>query len=510
MSVLAPLTCCSALLAGLGLLSTTLPSRPDRCTSWVQAAEYPTLGRALAAARGRTLVISSPVVLEADTVGPPNRHLLFCAGGCVRQSKHFTLFIRGPLTAPALPIFAGFAPGEIRLGAGVVDGALPQWWGAKANGQMDDTLPLQCALDSGCPLIRLPKGRYLLRAPLNLSHRAGLTVAGAGSAEGLTTALIGDTGGVVLDLSGSRHVELRDFDILSGDTKPSTVGILYARTERVQYVEFNSLTNVGVFLRSLPQANNGHGTVAVYNYAAELWRGRNLYLVADTAIVFTGYNAYGLRSPFVDLFAGYPSMSQCTVDGVSTLRGLAGPCVLCDNGTGIEVLNAYFCGGAVGPGPAHGPPPAPFPYAVKVTGPGFFTHRLTITGHLERAGGWLYADVNVTDLRLAGTGSPSGPAVHLEPPSGALVGGELTVRPLTQPYEMVLLDAPGPGTVTNVTVHLLAGQKILAPAVKFSGNIIQTPLSRAEARAAVAVAPSASYLLLAGDGAFLVNEPAAP
>jgi len=467
---------------------------------WVQAKDCPGFSAAVAAASNKTLVISRPETLEANTIVPAETHLLFLKGGAIVQSASFTLSLEGPVTASLRPIFSGFKPQEVTLGVGSVPEVYPQWWGAKGDGQTEDTLALQCALDSGCAVIHLPKGRYLLQRPLNLTNRRNLIIQGEGSAEGAGTALLGDTGGLVLDLSGSRQVDLRDFDIVSGESAPATVGILYARSDRVRFVEFNSLTNVGVFLRSLPEANQNHGTVAIYNYAAEIWRARNVYLVADNGVVFTGYNLFQVASPFTPLFTGYPSMSLCTIDGVSTIRGLKGPCVTCDNATRIEILNAYLCGG--------GEIQEAFPYAVKVTGPGFFTYGLTVTGHKERAGGWLYTNVNLRNLKLAGTGMGAGSVVHLEPPHGSLLNGEIEIDPLTE-QAMNLIHAPGEsGAVRNVTLNLFEGQQIVAPHVEFSGNTIRTSQTLAQAREALKVAPHASYLLLAKDGIAIQGQEA--
>ncbi|MCS7191484.1 MAG: hypothetical protein NZ937_00670 [Armatimonadetes bacterium] len=71
-------------------------------------------------------------------------------------------------------------------------------------------------------------------------------------------------------------MEFRDLAVEGDQTKPSTIAFLFARSAKIEYTkyaQFQSLTNVHVYLPSIPQAKNGKGTVAVYNYAAELWRG---------------------------------------------------------------------------------------------------------------------------------------------------------------------------------------------------------------------------------------------
>lgn len=96
----------------------------------------------------------------------------------------------------------------------------------------------------------------------------------------------------------------------SGKESPSTIGILYARTPEVRFVEFNKRSDVTIRIQSDLKANNGNGTVAVYNYAAELWRAYNVYLLADNAIVFTGYNIFKIRSP-KKIFQQARSTSTC-------------------------------------------------------------------------------------------------------------------------------------------------------------------------------------------------------
>lgn len=457
----------------------------------VNAADYQSLQAAAQAGSGKTLVISGPIALEGDVEIPRDTHLSFLCGGMIVQTAAHRLTIRGPISAPPARVFSGFSPGQVIV-QGDTGEVWPEWWGAGRDGATDDAPALQCALDSRCPVIRLLAGQYLIRSPLNLTNRHGVTVIGSGSCEGYEgTRIVAETGSVALDVSGSRHIMLRDFVISAGGTNPATVGILFARTPQTQFVEFNSLDNVGVILPSLPQANDGNGTVGIYNYAAEVWRGRNLYVQADTAVVFTGYNVYKIQSPFVELFGGYPSMSQCTIDGVSTLRGLKGPCVLVDNGTGIEILNAYFCGGAIEDS---------LPYAVKVTSPGFYTYRLTVTGHNEKGGGWLWADVNLRNLHINGTGVGPVPVVYLRPPHGTIVGGEICVDGFLPHEPHTLLESPGPGQISGVTFTLFEKQRIsVGPGTRFSGNTIKAALPAADVLPLLSLPEDASYILAATD-----------
>lgn len=75
-----------------------------------------------------------------------------------------------------------------------------------------------------------------------------------------------------------------------------------------------------------------------------------------------------------------------------------------------------------------------------------------------------------------------GSIVHLEPPYGSILGGDISIDLMTE-REMNLLHAPEKsGSVRNVSLHLFDKQKIYAPHIEFSGNIIRTSqtISQAE------------------------------
>ena len=476
---------------------------------WVDAKDFSKFSEAVTAAAEKTLVIACEKTLDKSIVVPNSTNLMFLKGGKIVKTANFTLRIDGTITSPSIEIFSNFKPGEVTFGTGSVDETNPLWWGAKGDAESDATQAIQCAFDAG-QNVYIPKGRYLLNSTLNCTNRTSLIIRGAGSAEGKGTVLIGNTGGIALDLTGSRQMDLRDFNIvvaserygtITSEANPSTVGILYARSEKVQFVEFNIMTNIGVHLISIPSANNGNGTVAIYNFAAELWRARNVYLEADNGIVFTGYNIFKITSPFAKVFGKYPSMSVCTIDGSSTIRGRSGPCVILDNATRIEIVNAYFAGdGAV---------KDPFPYAVKVTKAGFFSYALTITGHLERKGGWLYTDINLRGLILQGTGGGGGNrVVHLEPPHGSITNGEIWIEPLFA-REITIIDAPKLGAIRNMKLYLGDKQKIFAPGAEFTGNtILAGETSLEDVKKAIEVRADASYMIMAKDAIDIINPAA--
>ena len=141
----------------------------------------------------------------------------------------------------------------------------------------------------------------------------------------------------------------------------------------------------------------------------------------------------------------------------------------------------------------------PFPYAVKVTGPGFYSYAVSITAHLERAGGWLYTDVNLRGLTLRGTGSGSGGIQVYISPNSTIGSGEISIDPLVE-REMPLIYAPEQGSFYNMVMYLFGKQKIVAPNMAFTGNTIYTYQSLADAKAMIEVGSASSYQIMAKDG----------
>jgi hypothetical protein len=301
---------------------------------------------------------------------------------------------------------------------------------------------------------------------LNITNRAnGLNLIGQGQGED-GSVLLGDTGGIAIDVSGSRYINIANLAIVAGEKNPSTVGILFTRTKEVGFVEFNNVENVRVQLPSNGRANNGNGTVAIYNNAGELWRARNIYLMADNPLVFTGYNIFKIDSPYTKREEGYVSMSECTVDGASTLHALLGPAITIDNGDSIEILNAYLTRSGEGG----------FPYAIKVMN--FWAINLTYTGHIEGFSGFLYTDVsNLVGCHFKATLYQSGePLIYLdgskERPS--LQGCEINLIPEPTSKPSCLILGKGRVVVNNNRIWLYGGQSIDCEEGEFRGNIVQS------------------------------------
>ncbi|MGC9004398.1 MAG: hypothetical protein ACP5KZ_06820 [bacterium] len=410
-----------------------------------------------------TILISKSFLLDRNL--SLTKPVLVTQNGCITQGGRYKLEISASFSAPIKQVFKGFLPNEVVFSPHSVKEVYPQWWGAKGNGIEDDYIPLQSAIDSACQTIFLLKGRYRFTKPLNVTNRPhGLNLIGQGQSEN-GSILIGDTGGIAVDASGSRYLHFANFAIVAGDENPSTVGILFSRTKKVGFVEFNNIENVRVQMRSDGKANNRNGTVAIYNNAGELWRARNIYLIADNPLVFTGYNIFRIDSPFTKREEAYVSMSECTVDGASTLHAFLGPAITVDNGDTIEVINAYLTRSGEGG----------FPYAIKVAG--FWALNLTYTGHIEGFSRFLYTDVsNLVGCYFRATLYQNGePLIYLEgnKERPSLLSCEINLIPEPTSKPSCLIYGKGKVAVNHNRIWVYMGQSVECAEGEFLGNIVQ-------------------------------------
>ena len=451
-------------------------------------------------AEEQPVMIDRPLLLKEDITLNHPAGVFFLPGGKIKQGAQAKLTLQGAWQANGnMEIFSGFTPGQVTLPA-ATPAVIPQWWGAKGDRKQDDSLPIQCAINSGVSTISLSAGHYRIAKTLNMTNFAhGIHFIGSGMNDN-GTILIGETKGITIDLTGTPYADLRDFKIVGGETDASTIGILFARSPKVQFVEFSSMTNVAVFLPHIPEANGGKGSIAVYNFAAELWRAYNIYLWADVGIVFTGYNVYNVKSPYSEIGA-YPSMSECTIGGASTIKGVYGPCVVLENTFRITFENTYFSGHPV-------KKDAPFfPYAIAMVTPGCFQQAINITGHLERhGGGWLQNQINLTGLYIEGTGAPAKNGAILN--TGSINQGMIDIKSwLDLPKEeAVLLQAGTPGgSFTNLEIQMGDKDRIEVPTQGFSGNVIKTLLPVEDARKRIHTAPNANYTIYAQDDKLVIK-----
>lgn len=113
--------------------------------------------------------------LSADFTFEENVTLLFANGAMLKLDPNITVTIKGPVDAGLYQIFSG--SGTISLG-NRIDFAYPQWWGAKADGENDDSEAIGRTIRESGGRIRFPKGNYLLMKVVDVSGLRGLTLSG--------------------------------------------------------------------------------------------------------------------------------------------------------------------------------------------------------------------------------------------------------------------------------------------------------------------------------------------
>lgn len=435
----------------------------------------------LQAAEASIRVIDTPVVLRKTIHIPADQLLVIREKGVLRQGGGGRLVIEGNFIAPARNVFQDFQPGEIVFAnPAAAPHALPQWWGARADGRADDTNAIQCALDAGLRKIYFPAGKYQITRPLNATDRPGeITLEGAGMSLHASyngTFLVGNTGDTVLDTSGTQCFTMSNMSIVSGDRNPSQVGILFQRTRRQNFCQFSSLQNVSIHLAGDLSANGGNGTVAVYNNAAELWRASNVVLVADVALAIVGDNIFHIKSRYAEHFPDFTSNSECSIDGASSLIGRGGAALVVQNLASLELNNTYLnrWGKTIdstetGIGK---------PYAIEVIGMLNFAR---LSGHQEGYPGLLHcrgvlasADINYSSWRIA----TDRPAILLDGRTQIAGIHSSTIRynnnnPKDIPHPLIASTGERISGLSENSIWLFRHQSLSVRGGRISGNLIR-------------------------------------
>ena len=320
----------------------------------VGSSEYPDLPSALKVAVGRTVLIETPQIIESNLKVPADVHLLFRDRGKLVKAKdanNVKVSIEGSISAPIMrTIFERFEPGEVHISTRSVKEVYPQWWGAKADGQHDDTKAVQSAI-YGSAVIYLPKGNYLLTKPLDATNkRDGFKLYGQSWLEMNGAVLIGDTGGVVLDMTGSAGTRLEDFYITAGKTNPATIGILYGRSMEYSGSEPHRLERVRVDFSRGGIPKDGSKQIGVYNRNAEGWTAYDCFFNGDNAIVFSSNNIYNIKSPYVENRPGsmtWVSLISCQLMGQAGWRPKhngEGSAVVLQETAHVQFVNCMIAG----------------------------------------------------------------------------------------------------------------------------------------------------------------------
>jgi len=221
-------------------------------------------------------------------------------------------------------------------------------------------LAINYAKASGKNEVFAPAGRYLLNTSLNVSNIfAGFVIRGeAGwqiSGALVGTVLYGNTGDVpIVDFIGTQHGVLSSLALVSANAKstPSTVGVYFSRSVTSQYAQFCRIENCSINLQTNPAANGGRGSVALFNYAAEIFVIRDSYLLADTGCGFASTNYWNVISAY-QTRGGPSSCSDFFIEGNCTFHSfdaIGAPFVT----YGAQVIKGQFYVNGSGQAGSHG------------------------------------------------------------------------------------------------------------------------------------------------------------
>lgn len=200
---------------------------------------------------------------------------------------------------------------------------------------------------------------YLIGTSIDLTNRqSGVSIICPGHVgiNNLGCYLLGNTGEfAVLDTTGSQRNLFSNFGIKSatGNTNPSKLGCLFARSDVVAFAQFNILDNFVVRMDTDDSAFGGLGSVGIVNIAAEIMTFRDVYAIGNTGCFIGASNFFGVTSQYATLNTAISSCSTFYLEGntvfdsngtVGTPLHTAGAQAL--QSSGIVYLNGR--GGTVG------------------------------------------------------------------------------------------------------------------------------------------------------------------
>ena len=209
-------------------------------------------------------------------------------------------------------------------------------YGAFGDGGHDDTVAIQNAINfaksqsypggGGAYQITVffPAGFYYITAPINITNTYGIWLKGDGGSY-INTSIIGVTGGIIFDFSGSSVAGCEGFTFLSNAGNGggrSTIGIQFALTS-------NGGLNCGLRscyfqMQDFPTANNGFGTIGILGIRSDEFYVNECLIRANTPIVLsndvslaqTGIN-FIASSRYQTLAAGTGSLGPVNIQGTS-------------------------------------------------------------------------------------------------------------------------------------------------------------------------------------------------
>ncbi|HAI10701.1 MAG TPA: hypothetical protein DCM28_03295 [Phycisphaerales bacterium] len=330
-----------------------------------------TIGRAIALLGGKSGTIrlkkSGQYTIGSNLLIPENVELKVARGAIMHVNPDTKLTIHGYINAGPHQIFnqQGIIDGEVQN-----SDILPQWFGAKGDGIADDTTCLQQAVDMACRTgvmrVNLGRGHYRLTRTLdctnsrrpNTIRRDYLQIHGSS----FQTQMIGDTGDghAVIETSGSQWLELHNFKIKAGDKNPSSIGI-FAGCPKILPQCQNQVFHLFISLHDDIQANEGLGTIGIWNFAAEEHTYHSMYIAANRPVILTAFNnqpsdplGMEYKHPMLDLLNVH-SLGMTTFSGECFLNaiGRRAPAVTTNCANTIRFENTYIGGSPGAKSPAH-------------------------------------------------------------------------------------------------------------------------------------------------------------
>jgi hypothetical protein len=235
----------------------------------------------------------------------------------------------------------------------------------QGDGVSDDYAVLQNAINGAIytnnPRVSIPCGKVLIKTALNLTNIQGLEIKGCSpmfggfGENGITntnvTELRGNTGTVVLDITGSSQIRIKDIEIRVANTyaTPSKIGILMARDDGGAgggssnpfcFSQFNILENVFIWMDS-SAAVTTRGRVALYNVGAEHFTIHGGLFRGDSGAYFSNSNQLAFTGPYQTIQTGCPS----SMTDVKVLGGTSFAAAGANSGLelgGTQLINFEF------------------------------------------------------------------------------------------------------------------------------------------------------------------------
>lgn len=218
-----------------------------------------------------------------------------------------------------------------------------KWLGAKGDGETNDYIAIQKAIDNYSYIV-LPAGHYRVNQDINLTYTEYKVLEGYGP---LTTSIVGNTGNFALDLTASHYIHIKDIliDCYYDGTldSPSNLGIFMFFTKQGEECLFNKTTNVQINLGYQNVDGRNEGSIGIYGMFEESTH-VGLSILANTPLVICTSNILNLQSKYLkegDSFLDAHSASANTFIGTRLVcvQNTSYNCILCGtHGTSFQTL----------------------------------------------------------------------------------------------------------------------------------------------------------------------------